>query len=145
MIYKSAAPLACPRVARRVVILVSCPLPVSLPHWPQNPPVWGESWLGHGRANGLRRLLFELRIAIFIQSSFQSPLEPVWKRFGTNFGTILGAKVGHQSIIDSVRSRIYAKSIFERLHQWFEWFLLSQGFQNSINFYIKSFLKRFLF
>ena len=87
-----------------------------------------------GSVNGRRRLLFELRIAIFIQSSFQSPLELIWKRFGTNFGTILGAKAGHQSIIDSIRSRIYAKSIFERNHQCFEWFLLSRRSRNSTKF-----------
>ena len=67
-----------------------------------------------------------------------------WKQFGTNFGTILGTKVGHQSMIDSVRNRIYAKSIFERHHPCFEWFLLSRGLRNSIKFHIKSVLKSFV-
>ena len=38
-----------------------------------------------------------------------------------------------QSIIDRIRTRIYAKSIFERPHEYFDWFLLSQRFQNSIS------------
>ena len=44
------------------------------------------------------------RVAIFIQRPFQSPLEPLGKRFGINFGTILGAQIDDESIIDSIRS-----------------------------------------
>ena len=39
-----------------------------------------------------------------------------------------------QSIIDRIRNRIYAKSIFERRHQCFEGLLLPEGFEFQLNF-----------
>ena len=88
----SADPLACPRVARRVKTLLSCPLPVSLPLLAPKP-------------SSLRRVMAPPVDSAASFSGFES-LSPsaahskaLWNHFGSDLGTILGPFWELKSII----------------------------------------------
>ena len=61
---------------------------------------WAQSGRGFGVWRRLRSVTEPNWTDIFIQNPFQSPLKPLWKRFGINFGTILRAKMDEPSIVD---------------------------------------------